>query len=164
MCDNDKKPRVSYQEQIERGLVTRPKRDNFVRSEQAAPIVRRMAPGELNSVQHTLDVPSAATMHVEMRTSAVDRSKGFLLATVPLFAAFAVGAVLIAYLAFNVPVLSVTALTVFWITFVVAWLASYVYTLAVSTEGVALFEARSKWDVVKREQAERWKYYHNGGE
>ena len=45
-------------------------------------------------------------------------------------------------------------------TFVGAWLATYIYTLAISAEGIAMFEAKSKWDVIKREQQERWNYYN----
>jgi fatty acid desaturase len=131
-----------------------------------APIVRRMAPEALQNIVHTIDVQPSATQHIEMKTSAVDRSKGFLIATVPLFAAFAVGAVLIAYIAFDVPVLSVAALTIFWLTFVLAWAASYIYTLAISAEGIARYESKRKWDVVEREQTERWNYYNKqiGGE
>jgi fatty acid desaturase len=137
----------------------KPKYD-MVRPAPSAPIVRRMAPGELNNVQHTLDIQPSATMHVEMRTSAVDRSKGFLVATVPLFAGLALGLVLISVFFLSVPFLSLTALVIFWLSFVGAWLVAYGYTLAVSAEGIALFEAKSKWDVVKREQAERWNYYN----
>jgi fatty acid desaturase len=134
----------------------------FVKPAQApAPIVRRAAPDALQNVVHTIDVQPSATQHIEMKTSAVDRSKGFLIATVPLFAAFAVGAVLIAYIAFNVPVLSAAMLAIFWLTFVLAWAASYIYTLAISAEGIARYEAGQKWQVIKREQTERWNYYKN---
>ncbi len=133
---------------------------DMVRPESTRSPVRRMAPNELNMVQHTIDVQPSATHYVEMKTSAVDRSKGFLLATVPLFAGLALGLVLISVFFFAVPFLSLTALVIFWLSFVGAWLISYLYTLAVSAEGIALFEARSKWDVIKREQAERWNYYN----
>lgn len=139
---------------------------NVVKPVQSAPIVRRMAPSELNTVNHTLDVMPSSTHHVEMKTSAVDRSKGFLLATVPLFAGFALGLVLVSVFFLSVPFWSLTALVIFWLSFVGSWLVSYIYTLAVSAEGIAMFEARSKWKVIEREQAERWRYYNqqNGGE
>jgi hypothetical protein len=154
MTDNK---RVSYEEQVNMGLI-RP-RNNIVRPTPAAPVVRRMPPGELNAVSHVIDVAPSATHHVEMKTSAVDRSKGFLIATVPLFAGLALGMVLISVFFFDVPFLSLPALVIFWLSFVASWLISYVYTLAVSAEGIAMFEAKSKWDVVKREQRERWDYY-----
>ena len=152
----DKKT-VTYQEQIDMGLI-RP-RNNIVRPTPAAPVVRRMPPAELNAVSHTIDVAPSATHYVEMKTSAVDRSKGFLIATLPLFAGLALGMVLISVFFFGVPFLSLSALVIFWLSFVVAWLLAYVYTLAVSAEGIAMFEAKSKWDVIKREQRERWDYY-----
>jgi len=154
---------VSYEEQERQGLVknTPYTRSNFVapeRTQVLAP-VRRMSPTELNAVSHTIDVQPSAVHHVEMKTSAVDRSKGFLIATVPLFAGLALALVLISVFFFNVPFLSLTALVIFWLAFVGAWLASYLYTIAVSAEGIAMFEAKSKWDVIKREQQERWNYY-----
>lgn len=153
---SDKKT-VTYQEQIDMGLI-RP-RNNIVKPAPATPVVRRMPPGELNAVSHVIDVAPSATHHVEMRTSAVDRSKGFLIATVPLFAGLALGMVLISVFFFDVPFLSLPALVIFWLSFVASWLLAYVYTLAVSAEGIAMFEAKSKWDVIKREQRERWDYY-----
>jgi len=149
--------RVTYQEQIDMGLIRQ--NNNIVRPTPAAPVVRRMPPGELNAVSHTIDVAPSATHYVEMKTSAVDRSKGFLIATVPLFAGLALGMVLISVFFFDVPFLSLPALVIFWLSFVASWLISYVYTLAVSAEGIAMFEAKSKWDVIKREQRERWDYY-----
>ena len=78
------------------------------------PPVRRMTPADLNTVNHTLDVVPTSTHHIEMQTSAVDRSKGFLLATVPLFAGFALGLVLVSVFFFSVPLWSLTALVIFW--------------------------------------------------
>ena len=149
--------KVTYEEQVNMGLI-RP-RNNIVRPTPAAPVVSRIPPAELNNVNHTIDVAPSATHHVEMRTSAVDRSKGFLIATVPLFAGLALGMVLISVFFFDVPFLSLPALCIFWLTFVVSWLLAYGYTLAVSAEGIAHYEARQKWDVIRREQAERWDYY-----
>lgn len=39
-----------------------------------------------------------AVQHIEMKTSAVDRGKGFLIVNVPLFGAFALGVLLLAIL------------------------------------------------------------------
>jgi len=153
---SDKK-KVTYDEQIDMGLI-RP-RNNMVKAAPAAPTVRRMPPAELNAVSHVIDVQPNATHHVEMKTSAVDRSKGFLIATVPLFGAFALGVLLIAIFSFDVPILSLAAFLVFWLSFVAAWLLAYLWTIIVSAEGISMFEAWSKWGVIKREQKERWNYY-----
>jgi protein-S-isoprenylcysteine O-methyltransferase Ste14 len=123
-------------------------------------------PTDLGTTSHVIDVQPSAQHYVEMRTSAKDRAQGFLIATVPLFAAFALAVVLISVFFFSVPFMSLTALVVYWLAFVAAWLIAYVYTLATSAQGIAMFEARQKWNVIKREQEERWNYYKklNGGE
>jgi hypothetical protein len=45
------------------------------------------------TIQHTIDVPATATQHIEVKTSAVDRAQGFLLASIPLYLAFATAVV-----------------------------------------------------------------------
>ena len=150
-------------EDVESGALKRNRYDQGLNMVQPAtvtqPIVRRMPPAEINQTSHIIDVAPSAVHHVEMKTSARDRAEGFLLATVPLFAGLALGMVLISVFFFGVPFMSLTALVIFWLSFVAAWLLAYVYTLAVSAEGIAMFEARQKWNIIKREQEERWRYY-----
>ena len=43
--------------------------------------------------------------------------------------------------------------------FSVVELASYIFTLAISAEGTANYEARQKWAVIREEQRERWNHY-----
>lgn len=119
---------------------------------------RRIPTGELNSVKHSIDVRPTATQHIEMRTSGVDRALGFLIAHVPLFGAFGVGAVLVAVFYRGIPFWSLATLLIFWLTFVGAWVASYWVTLLLSAEGIGMFEAVMKWAVIWREQGNRWKY------
>jgi len=156
---DDTPPRtVSLKEQQETGMV---KRNNFVPAEITAPV--RRGPAQVLPVQdtsHTLNVPLAATQHIEMRTSAVDRSKGFLIANVPLFGAFALLMWLVSGVFALAPWFSLTALLIFWLSFVLAWLASYVYTLRVSAEGIAMYESKQKWNVIKEEQRRRWEHYN----
>lgn len=117
----------------------------------------------VQDTSHALDIPLSATQHIEMRTSAVDRAKGFLIANVPLFAAFALLMWLLSGVFALAPWFSLTALVVFWLSFVLAWLISYIYTLAVSAEGVALYESRQKWNVIREEQRRRWEHYNGLG-
>lgn len=157
---DDTPPRtVSLKEQQETGMV---KRNNFVPAEITAPV--RRGPAQVLPVQdtsHTLNVPLAATQHIEMRTSAVDRSKGFLIANVPLFGAFAVGVWLLSGLLARYPLFSFAGLVIMWSSFVLAWLASYFYTLYTSAEGTAHYEARQKWAVIREEQRRRWEHYNS---
>lgn len=110
-------------------------------------------------VDHSLNTPLSAIQHVDMRTSAVDRSKGFLLASVPLYAAFALGVVLMMVLFTGYPFFSFWAFSVFWLSFVLAWAWGYRETLMKSAEGVAFFEAKAKWRIIEREQDRRWEHY-----
>lgn len=152
--------KVSYEEQIEQGLVRR--RSNFT-APAPQPIVRKVDTA-LQQTAHVIDVAPTATQHVEMKTSAVDRALGFLIANVPLFGAFALVVVLAAINLHSSPLLSWFAFNIFWTTFTLTWLISYVVTLAISAEGVAFFEAWMKWRVISREQDRRWKHYERGNE
>ena len=112
-------------------------------------------------VAHHIDAPLSATQHVEMRTSAVDRSKGFLLASLPLYGAFALGIVVLTVLFFGVPFWSFWAFATFWLSFVLAWAWGYRETLAKSAEGISHYEARRKWDIIAEEQRRRWEHYEH---
>ncbi len=137
-------------------------RKNFVEPlrGEVLPPVRRFEASELNTVQHSLDVAPTATSHIEMKTSAKDRAQGFLIANVPMFAGLALALLLVCVFFFRTPLFSLTALVIFWLAFVAAWLVAYLYTLAISPEGIAMFEARQKWKIIEREQTERWDYYN----
>lgn len=158
--DDTPPPRtVGYTEQQQTGMI---KRNNFVAPAEITATAKR-GPAQVLPVQetaHTLNVPLAATQHIEMKTSAVDRSKGFLIANVPLFGAFALLMWLLSGVFALAPWFSLTALLIFWLSFVLAWLASYVYTLRVSAEGIAMYESKQKWNVIKEEQRRRWEHYN----
>lgn len=143
----------------QRELEERVRSGRFVVPTENNPVVRRMQPTDLNTVGHVIDVAPTSQHIVEMRTSAVDRAKGFLISTVPLFGVFALAIVLASVFFFGVPFLSVPALVIFVVAFAGTWLLAYGWTLLVSAEGIAWYEARRKWDVVEREQTERWRYY-----
>ena len=134
---------------------------NLVKPAETTAITRRprmevLPPAETT---HRLDVPLQSVTNIEMKTSAVDRSKGFLIANLPLFGAFAIGVWLLSGMLTNAPLFSVLGLCILWSSFVLAWLASYWYTLRVSAEGIAMFEAKNKWAVIREEQRRRWAHY-----
>lgn len=146
---------ITIEQQRETGLTRQT--TNFV---PAGPVRREAPPMPVNStVAHVIDAAPVATQHVEMRTSAVDRAKGFLIASVPLYAAFATAVVGVVVIGWRVPIFSVGAFLVFWLSFVAAWVVGYTYTLSVSAEGVAMWEAKSKWRLLEREQEYRWRHY-----
>jgi len=157
---SDEKKRVSYEEQQAMGLLRINDRpgSRYVANEIMKP-TRPAPPPAMQVTEHIINVPVQASQHIEVKTSSVDRAKGFLIAGVPLYAAFGVGMLIVAVALFGTPVLSLTGFLVFWVTFVLAWGWGYWQTLRTSAEGVSLYEARRKWDVVDREQKERWSYY-----
>lgn len=160
---------VSVEEQEAQGL-RRPRpqgQGQFVEPEQK-PIVRRVTPppAELGRVEHTLNIPQTVQQVVQVRTSSVDRSKGYLIKVLPAFAGFGVGAVLIAVFWWDVPLLSLPALVIFWLTFIGAWGLSFAWDSIVSPDGIGLIEVLFRGAVVWREQTKRWEYYdrHDRGE
>jgi hypothetical protein len=147
---------ISIDEQRAAGL-TRPQA-NYVPALPAT--VRREMPMPIETnVAHVIDAPLSSVQHVEMRTSAVDRAKGFLIASVPLYAGFATAVAGVCVVGWSVPLFSLASFLIFWLSFIGAWIIGYCYTLSVSAEGVSLFEARSKWSVIKEEQRRRWAHY-----
>lgn len=148
---------VSVEEQEAMGL-RRPRQPGFVVPETKPTVVRRMLPTE-NRTEHVINVPPSATQVVEMRTSAVDRAKGHLIATVPLFVFVGFVVDLLVYQFADYPLLSIPSVLILTGATVLCWFASWIYTLSISAEAVSKYEARRKWDVVDREQKNRWRYY-----
>lgn len=143
---------ITLEEQERMGLRTQ--RQHFV------PVVARREPAPaapINAaITHTIDAAPSATQHIELRTSAVDRALGFMIATAPLAAGFAVVVVGICVLGFGVPLLSLPTLIITFTVFAIVWTIAYLYTLSISAEGVSLYEAQEKWGVVRTEQMLRW--------
>jgi hypothetical protein len=125
----------------------------------AAPLARRPVPAMPGPVSTQIDVTPTATTHIDVRTSEVDRAKGFLLRSVPLYGAFALLVLLVTVFFSGVPFLSLSALTIFWLSFVAAWLLAYCYDLSRSPSGIAHMEATRKWNLIEREHDRRWQHY-----
>ena len=151
--------RVSYEEEQATGLLRITDRNGSRLVKNEIMKQTRPAPMAMPLNGYAVSVPVSTVQTVEVRTSAVDRSKGFLIAGLPLYAAFGVGMLIVAVALFDTPVLSLTGFLIFWGTFVLAWGWGYFQSLRTSAEGVSLYEARRKWDTVQIEQKERWDYY-----
>jgi hypothetical protein len=137
---------------------------NFVRPAEIVHQPQRQAPvlPESSSTLYAIEAKPVAEQHMTVTTSATDRAIGYLLETLPLYACFGLGVTLISVYFWHVPLLSITALIIYWLTFVCAWLVSYIVHKFLSVEGVAFYEASQKWKVIKREQEKRWQYYERG--
>lgn len=132
---------------------------NFVPAGQSRPAPAPIQLAPQYEVSHRIDAPLSATQHVEMKTSAVDRSKGFLIAAVPLYAAFAIGVLALSIAFAGVPFWSFWSFCIFWLSFVLAWVWGYRETLMKSAEGIAHYEATRKWEIIAEEQRRRWDHY-----
>ncbi|HMN30018.1 MAG TPA: hypothetical protein PKE45_17835 [Caldilineaceae bacterium] len=143
---------VTREEQEHRGLLPQRRPSNFVSMPQAAHPVR------FDPHQVELAVNHPATQHVELRTSAVDRAKGFQWMITPISIVVAVLAVIVS-LAFDNEFLSFWSLLIFWLTFCVVYVAGWAFTALMTPEFISLYSARRQWDVIDREQERRWQHY-----
>lgn len=108
-------------------------------------------------------VKPSATTQTMLRTSYVDKAKGFQVATVPLAVAVGIGAALLAYLLRDTPLLSAPTFIVFWLGFLFVWVAGWLVHNLFSSDGVALTHTALGWWFVFREQKERHKRTFGGG-
>lgn len=129
---------------------------------RAADLPSRASQGDGAALAHpelvtTLDIAPNATSYVEMKTSAQDRAWGYLIASIPRTFFFSLGLTLVAILATGIGL--VAGIVMLIVTFALIEMISYGYTLAISPEGTAHYEARQKWAILRFEQRQRWKHY-----
>jgi len=158
--DQDKQWIVSYDEQKRQGLIRKPEyRETFVSSGRNTNIQT------FPQHQITVDVDHPAKQEIILHTSAVDRAKGYQLIITPLAIGLGILAVLATIMLWDVPVLSFKILVIFWVSFVITWLVGWIITMLGTPEFVSWYGAKRQWDIIEREQRERWEYYwwQNGG-
>lgn len=119
---------------------------------------RRPRPAEMPHPVADLAVTPTATAHIDMKTSAQDRAWGFLIASTPRTFVFSLAITLVSMLATDIGVIAGIVMLIS--IFSVVELISYAFTLAISAEGTANYEARMKWAMLRTEQRERWKHYN----
>lgn len=129
---------------------------NYVPALPQKPTMNMPINGE---IVHTIDAAPLATQHVEVKTSGIDRALGFLIASLPLYSAFALTVVLVCVFFAGVPFMSLATLLIALLAFVAAWIIGWGWTLQHSAEGIALFEAKAKWTVIAIEQQKRWQHW-----
>lgn len=106
-----------------------------------------------------VDVLPAASVQTVVRTSQVDHSKGFLIRTLPLAAAFAVAAVVVAVGLLAVPLLSMRTLIVIFVTFCAVYAWAFWQDLRTSPAGIALYHTRNLWQHIHAERKFRHDWY-----
>ncbi len=151
----DKNEIVTYAQQKEMGLIRR-QRETFVapatRQEVLAP-----APTPVTRMEadFSLDLPTNSTQQVVMRTSGVDRAKGFAIITrevgIMISLGWTLGTWALLYFADMAwPIISWWTPLLFVITLSALYCVMYFRHTAYSAEGVALYEARTKGKVIDK--------------
>lgn len=105
------------------------------------------------------NVPSPAQSMVELRTSYLDRSKGFVWAITPVAAVTGVLSCVAGVTLFAVPLLSWAILQVFLAFFCVTWIVGYGLHLLLSPDGALFLNTFMLWRTVRHEQEDRHKRY-----
>ena len=101
------------------------------------------------------DVTQSATQHLELKTSSVDRAKGFSLVTGQLSAVLGIIAVIAAVVGWGHPLFTLGTLATFVSAYCVTWVGAWFIYNVFSVEGVSLIESLLKWKFLFREQAYR---------
>lgn len=146
---------VTRQEQRDMELLPAARSGNFVAPEPVR------YPGRLDIApahEVRMDVQHPATQEVIVHTSATDRARGFQMIITPISLVVALLAVLVS-LAFENEFLSFASLLIFWLTFAVIYVFGWALTATATPEFVSWYSARRQWDVIEREQSERWEHY-----
>lgn len=141
-------------EAIDEGQGVIAPRNTFVPPAPPAPQVH--LPPATTNYSTVLDVPAHAVQVVHVQTTERDRSIGYLLRSLPLYAAFGVGMVVVAVALFSYPVLSWTTFLTFWLSFVGAWLYGEKKAADTSPYAANLLEIRRKWDNIDMNDQRRW--------
>ena len=106
-----------------------------------------------------VDVLPAASVQTVVRTSQVDHSKGFLIRTLPLAAAFAVAALVVTVGLLQVPLMSLRTLVVIFVTFAAVYAWAFWQDLKTSPAGIALYHTRNLWKHIHAERKFRHDWY-----
>jgi hypothetical protein len=144
---------VSKADQERQGLV-RKQRENFVPPSTTRPTqIQQFQPHSTS-----LDIVHPATQEVIVTTSATDRARGFQMIITPISIVVAVLAVLVSFV-FDNELFSLATLLIFWLTFAVIYVIGWVLTAVATPEFVSWYSAKRQWNVIEREQVERWNHY-----
>ena len=103
----------------------------------------------------TMHLPAPVATQQTVRTSAVDRAKGFNISTAGLAGLVALGGTLITVAGWGVPLLSVATLATFFALAGVVWLAAWFWYNAASPDGVGLIGVLLHYRLLRHEQRAR---------
>lgn len=116
------------------------RRNTYVAAPKSEPVTARRYP-----VTVDMNMPQQSIMTVDMRTSAVDRAKGFAIETHQLSVVTGILAVVVAVVGFGHPFLALGTLWTFFVWYTIVWLAAWVIHRILTPEFIALYNARMSW-------------------
>ena len=157
---------AQFQRQSEAALTDTSSGPAVARPPVSAYLAPRPAPAQLrplptaDAVQQ-IDVLPAATVQTVVRTSQVDHSKGFLIRTLPLALAFSIAALVLAVGVLAVPLASVQALIVVFVTFCATYAWAFWQDLRTSPAGIALYHTTNLWKHIHAERKFRHRWYRD---
>ena len=112
-----------------------------------------------NDSSYDLNIGQSTLQKTEFRTSATDRAIGGLIDSIHYYLLFSVFVSGVVVWAKELPILSLSVFLIFSLAMLSAWTTERLFKVAISIEGIGLFEAWKRYKIVEKEQAERWKYY-----
>ena len=128
----------------------------------------RVVHGEVLPPDIYMPPPAQPLSRIELRTTYADRSRGFLLSTLPLASVAGLVAVIMGVGLAGVPLLSGAALLCFWGIFATTYLIAYLGHLFLSPDGAAFLSVFGVYQMAAREQRHRhevyWQRYEDGKE
>ena len=133
------------------------RRDTYVPATHAAPRMEILPPeahGAAPMVQPTAMVEARIVGNYQ------DRAKGFVIETSLLAAVVGVLAAVVAVVGFSTPFVSLGVLQWFWTAFALVWGIAFGLHKLMSPDGNAVLHTMGLWGYMKREQAERWRFYN----
>ena len=142
----------------EPAAVAKPGVSNYIRP---LPPPRAMQALPAADQVHQVDIMPAATVQTVVRTSQVDHSKGFLIRTLPLAAAFSVASLVLAVGVLAVPLQSIQALIVVFVTFCATYAWAFWQDLRTSPSGIALYHTTQLWTHIHSERKFRHQWYRD---
>jgi hypothetical protein len=104
---------------------------------------------------HELTPVTPAQTVQNVTTSAVDRAKGFSIATIPLAAMAGFVALLGAVTLAGVPLVSGAALLILFGVFAGVWLAAWIWHMSASPDGIGLWQVLLHYRLLRYEQRAR---------
>lgn len=127
-------------------------RNNYVAA-PPAPVVRRV---EILPPEHSeIELAQPSTTIQQLRTSHVDRAKGFNISTAGLAGIVGLGGVLMAAVGWSIPLWSLTALALFFSLAMVVWAGAWAWWNLASPDGVSVLSVLLHYRLLRHEQRAR---------